>query len=105
MAEPGRTVRRPRPCAILIAHNTPWASQAEQIIRSRGYAVAKLEDLHLVDLVVAPGELRVVVFGATLDHPVASQLARLRTRNADLVVISLPEPFDGDQLLRILPPA
>lgn len=107
MAELGRRAARlPRACAILVAATEPWAREAERIIRTRGYAVAKLDDLHLAELVVAPGELRVVVVGAVVDGPaVASQLARLRTRNADLVVISLREPFDGEVLLRSLPPA
>lgn len=107
MAELGRrTARLPRSCAILVASNQSWAGEAERIIRARGYAVARLGDLQLADLVVAPGELRLVAVAAMMDGPVvASQIARLRARNADLVVISLPEPFDGDQLLRILPPA
>lgn len=121
MAEVGSSHRRRRPCAILVATGAPWAAEAERIIRTQGYAVARLADLEYADLVAAPGELRLVVVCARLFGPsVEARIARLRHMDADVVVIVvgasaqteqptrvivLPDPFDVERLLRLLPPA
>ncbi len=100
------SVPRRRECAI-VATKKGWAASAARVLRAHGYAVANMPDLHYADLLVAAGELRIVMLDNTELRQQSPQIAQLRRRHDGIVFIAVGDASEslptGESLLRVRP--